>query len=180
VLRTALAGGLGLTALWTTGALARFAGPELAPLVVEAHEIPAPGDEPRLATNGRMYLVNLRPGEGGHGTIAGTRTGGVLALSWRCSRFHDNRQRPIGWRSTLLFDGERGWFRCSVCCTLFTRAGMKVFGPAGYALAWFALHQRPDGSLLVAPGGPTSGFSWDAQPEHPAVDGWQHPLVLRA
>jgi cytochrome b6-f complex iron-sulfur subunit len=71
----------------------------------------------------------------------------VLALSARCPL----RGCTLFWRDGpgSEFPDAPGFFRCPCCGSVFTRAGIDLFGPAPRPLNTLAVRVRRDGSLLV-------------------------------
>ncbi len=131
---------------------------------VKADDVPQPGAPPRYIDAGRFYLVNLLPGQGGFQAQRGSPLGGVLALKAACP--HLGCRLP--WRGDWVFDGEQGWFRCPCHGSTFTRAGLRVFGPAPHAMDTFPVTRHRDGSLTVRWKEPKRGDSDD--PARTAVD----------
>jgi cytochrome b6-f complex iron-sulfur subunit len=129
-------------------------------LRVPPHNLPQLGAAPVYFPDGRFYLVNLRPGEGGSydavtPRMAGSVRGGMLALNDRCT----NMGCHLPWRPDFLFLGRPGWFRCPCHGATYTKAGQRVFGPAPRSMDTVPFVQHDDGSLTVrfrqiAPGGP--------------------------
>src|SRR5579871_2346777 len=135
ILRGTLFAGIGALALAATVQLERFLdtapnGRDALHFAVAARDVPRPGDPPRLFKVGRFYLVNLRPGEGGFEGRAGSPHGGIVALDAKCP----HRGCTLPWRGDFVFLGRQGWFRCSCHGSTFTRAGLRVFGPAPRAM----------------------------------------------
>ncbi len=179
-----LAGGAGVA--WATAGAVRFVDVPWLPFLVEPGQIPQPGGEPRVFPDGKFWLVNLRPGDGGSRTVAASRSGGLLALHWRCP--HDGT--PIRWRSDIAFAGigrwvdpfvvpnDNGWFRCLRCDSTFTRAGIRVHGPSPEMVKPLPIRPRPDRALLVDTVEFASGVAADEACTHPSVDALQRPLII--
>jgi len=99
-------------------------------------DVPKPGGDPYHHMDGRFWLVNLKPGEGmpeylpvaDPASALGepSRKGGLLALSQKCT-FHGC---TVPWRPYTSFGSITGWFRCPCCGAIYTKAGLRVFGPA--------------------------------------------------
>ena len=142
--------GLGALALTAVVQLERFLGSAIdwrsaLRFTVPARDIPKPGDPPRYLSKGHCYLVNLRPGEGGFEGQPGSPHGGIVVLDAKCP----HRGCTLPWRENFLFLGRQGWFRCPCHGSTFTRAGLRVFGPAPHALNTFPVTRQRDGSLSV-------------------------------
>ncbi len=142
--------GLGVAALVV--AFVVFAWPSTTPLAdgsikVEASLVPAPGDDPLQVADGKFWLVNLEPGEGVHGGFGEAGPGGLLALWWR----DPHLGCTVPWRATMNFEGSQGWFRNPCHGETYTKAGVRVFGPAPRSLDTMALHVNGDGSVSVFP-----------------------------
>jgi len=89
--------------------------------------------------------VRLRPGEGGHGGLPGSATGGLLALYQACT--HLGCRLP--WRPDFDFEGEQGWFRCPCHGATYTKAGVRVFGPAPRDMDQRPLRIDRDGTAVI-------------------------------
>lgn len=115
---------------------------------VSATLVPEAGDDPVRVTIGKFWLVNLRPEEGTHGGFGDTGEGGLVALWWKCPHLGCT----VPWRPTFNFEGVQGWFRCPCHGSTYTKAGVRVFGPAPRPLDTMAVSVNADGSLTVDTG----------------------------
>ena len=61
------------------------------------------------------------------------------------------------WRPDFAFEGETGYFRCPCHGSTYTKAGVRVFGPAPRPLDTMAITVNVDGSLTVDTGVITKG-----------------------
>ena len=144
-------GMVGLGLMSVVGALLVFAWPsvEAAPkpvlITIAAEDVPAAGDDPVRVAEGRFFLVHLWPEEGTHEFHGIGGEGGLLALSWR----DPHRACTVVWRADFFFEGERGWFRNPCHGETYTKAGVRVFGPAPRSLDSFALKVEADGDIVV-------------------------------
>ena len=120
---------------------------------VPVDRIPKPGDPPSYYIEGRFYLVNLRPDEGAFKDFGKPGPGGLLALWQKCPHLGCR----VPWRSDFNFEGEPGWFRCPCHGSTYTKAGIRVFGPAPRPMDTMALEMDPQGNLLVNTGKITPG-----------------------
>jgi cytochrome b6-f complex iron-sulfur subunit len=127
------------------------------PVGVLPGEIPRPGDPPRRNFDGHFLLVNLEPDEG---RIAGNDTpapGGLLALWWKCPHLGCT----VPWNGSFRLPqdplGRVGWFRCPCHMSTYTRARVRVFGPATRSMDTMAISVTADGSLIVDSGAITPG-----------------------
>jgi hypothetical protein len=177
----------GAAAAVAVAGVTRFAAVPQPPYTVDAGQIPSPGGEPRVFPDGKFYLVNLRPGDGGTVSVAPSESGGLLALHWRCP----NDGIPLRWRSDVGFAGVRqwidrfvvppdnGWFRCLRCDSTFTRAGIRVYGPSPSMISPLPIRLRFGGAPQVEVVDYQPGPSSDDLRRHPSVDGTQHPLTVK-
>ncbi|MHB8577724.1 MAG: QcrA and Rieske domain-containing protein [Dehalococcoidia bacterium] len=150
LLRSALFTGLGLSAAGSLLALGRFftGATDLQNtrrLRVVPGDVPRPGDPPRYVAAGKLYLVNLRRGEGGHGALAGSTRAGMVALYQGCTHLRCR----VPWRPDFQFEGKQGWFRCPCHGVTYTKAGVRVFGPAPRDMDFFDLTRDHDGGVTV-------------------------------
>jgi len=126
---------------------------------VASANIPKPGDDPKKIFEGKFYLVNLKPGEGGHGSVPGSEKGGLVALYQKCVHLGCT----VPWRPEFDFEGEKGWFRCPCHGSTYTKGGARVFGPAPRSLDTMDVTINGDGSATVNTGKITKGDTNDPQ-----------------
>jgi cytochrome b6-f complex iron-sulfur subunit len=134
-----------------------------APVTVSAAQIPDAGGEPARISEGKFWLVNL---QGTQGDVLGAGgTGGLLALYWKCPHLGCT----VPWRADFAgaqvnFPGVTGWFRCPCHGSTYSRAGVRVFGPAPRSMDTFLITVNGDGSLTVNTRAITSGAASPANP----------------
>ncbi len=118
--------------------------------------IPKPGDEPARISEGKHWLVNL---SGAQGDVLGVGgAGGLVALYWKCPHLGCT----VPWSPSfdggqVNFPGVTGWFRCPCHGSTYSRAGVRVFGPAPRPMDTMAVSVNGDGSLNINTGKITSG-----------------------
>ncbi len=122
-------------------------------IAVSAALVPEPGDNPARLVVGKFWLSNLRPDEGAHGGFGDEGDGGVLAMWWKCPHLGCT----VPWRSDFTFEAVTGWFRCPCHGSTYTKAGIRVFGPAPRPLDTMDITVNDDGSLTVDTGSITKG-----------------------
>lgn len=139
--------------------------------VVAARDVPKPGDLPYHQLEGRFWLVNLKPGEGVPATFQyrigvgeSSQSGGLLALYDKCTHLGST----VPWRDDFVFGGVTGWFRCPSHGATFTKAGLRVFGPAPRAMDTFAITGVSAAGVTVNTGWMHLGGTDDAQRTVPA------------
>ena len=148
--------GLGLTSglaaflamFWPRG-ITGFGGK----IAVAAILIPEAGTDPVRVIVGKFWLTHLQPGEGVHAGFGQPGEGGLLALWWKCPHLGCT----VPWRPDFAFEGETGYFRCPCHGSTYTKAGVRVFGPAPRPLDTMAITVNVDGSLTVDTGVITKG-----------------------
>ncbi|MBA4181214.1 MAG: cytochrome B6 [Anaerolinea sp.] len=118
--------------------------------------VPAPGAEPSRISGGKFWLSNLQGAEGDVLGVGGT--GGLLALYWKCPHLGCT----VPWNpsfngAAVNFPGVTGWFRCPCHGSTYSRAGIRVYGPAPRPMDTMALSVNGDGSLSVNTGKITGG-----------------------
>src|SRR5690606_20455933 len=118
---------------------------------VAASRIPAPGGDPVRITEGKFWLVNLNGPEGDVLGVVGT--GGLLALYWKCPHLGCSVPWSPGFNGAAVnFPGIVGWFRCPCHGSTYSRAGIRVFGPAPRPMDTMGLSVLPNGSINVNTG----------------------------
>lgn len=140
--------------LWPRN-LAGFGGP----ITVPPHLIPAPGADPMRSVQGKFWLVHLKAGEGVHGQYGEPGPGGLLALYQRCPHLGCT----VPWAPAYEYEGTTSWFRCPCHGSTYTRAGVRVWGPAPRSLDTMRIETHEDGSITVHTGEITAGDVDDPQ-----------------
>lgn len=123
---------------------------------VSRARIPLPGAEPSRISEGKFWLSNLKGAEGDVLGVGGT--GGLLALYWKCPHLGCT----VPWNpsfngAAVNFPGITGWFRCPCHGSTYSRAGIRVYGPAPRPMDTMLLSVNGDGSLSVNTGKITGG-----------------------
>lgn len=146
----ALTGALGgfLSNFWPRG-VTGFGGK----VQVSASLVPEAGTDPAGVSVGKFYLTHLNAGEGTHAGFGEEGDTGLLALWWKCPHLGCT----IPWRPGFPFEGVTGWFRCPCHGSTYTRAGIRVFGPAPRPMDTMEITVNSDGSLTVDTGSITGG-----------------------
>lgn len=118
-------------------------------------DIPA-GSPPMEVQEGKFWLVHLSEDQGGPG---------LLALWWVCPHLGCT----VPWRDNFSFTNpdtgisSQGWFRCPCHGSTYTRAGVRVFGPAPRSMDRMELTVDPDsGRISVNTGAISRGTSDNA------------------
>ncbi len=117
-------------------------------IAVASTLVPEVGADPVQVTLGKFWLVNLQEGEGTHGGFGFEGDSGLVALWWKCPHLGCT----VPWKSTFNFEGKQGWFRCPCHGSTYTKAGVRVFGPAPRPLDTMEVSVQADGSLSVDTG----------------------------
>ena len=148
-----------VVALGGLGTMLQFAWPRNVKgfggiFVVHPGQLPRPGDPPAYFPAAQAYVVNLQPGEGGWvGFGAAATTGGLLALWRKCPHLGCT----VPWGSAFEYGGQRGLFRCPCHQSTYTKAGVRVYGPAPRPMDTFAITFDAEGRLLIDTGKITLG-----------------------
>ncbi len=122
-----------------------FGGPVLVPAVA----IPKPSDPPRQDIDGHFLLVNLADNEGRIANDEAPSDGGLLALWWKCPHLGCT----VPWKQDFISPHDplrrRGWFNCNCHGSTYTKAGVRIFGPATRSMDTMELAVNTDGSITV-------------------------------
>jgi len=123
---------------------------------VSKDRVPVAGAEPSRISEAKCWVVNLHGSEGDVLGVGGT--GGIMALYWKCPHLGCT----VPWNPTfdggaVNFPGIRGWFRCPCHGSTYSRAGIRVYGPAPRPMDTMAVTVKSDGSLDVDTGKITTG-----------------------
>lgn len=157
-IRASFWGGLGLALLGTVASILDF----LYPRGIKGFGGPVPagnvadfpkGGSPKHFITGQFYLVNLDSSE----TRSGGSDGGdgLLALWHRCPHLGCT----VPWRTGFTYDDEQGWFRCPCHGSTYTKAGIRVFGPAPRSMDTMKVDIDANGNITVQTGDRTTGGS---------------------
>lgn len=144
--------GIALAAAASVGSTLDFMWPRKvsgfgSPIDVDPSKVPKPGEDPLQVPEGRFWLVNLAPSEGGS-------SGGLLAFYWKCPHLGCT----VPYSPSFEFAGRKGWFRCPCHGSTFTReGGIRVSGPASRDMDTMRIEVKPDGSIVVDTGDITPG-----------------------
>jgi cytochrome b6-f complex iron-sulfur subunit len=111
------------------------------------------GGEPIMNNTGQFWIQNLDPAQGGdNGTDGGV---GLLALWRKCPHLGCT----VPWRPTAHVEVSNavGWFQCPCHGSTYTRAGVRVFGPAPRSMDTMAIEIDDAGNITVQTGDITPG-----------------------
>ena len=146
-------GGMGIGLTGALGAFLAFFWPRGVQgfggkIPVSASLVPEEGEAPVRITTGKFWLSNLRAGAGTHGGFGFEGPAGLVALWWKCPHLGCT----VPWRGDFNFEGVTGWFRCPCHGSTYTRAGVRVFGPAPRPMDTMEITVNDGGSLTVDTG----------------------------
>jgi cytochrome b6-f complex iron-sulfur subunit len=126
-------------------------------VTVPSSQVPQAGADPVKIFTAKAWIVNLPPGGGVPPEFVGTakpsEKGGILALYQKCPHLGCT----VPWRPEFEFEGVKGWFRCPCHGSTYTKAGVRVFGPAPRPMDTMAVTVKADGSLEINTGQITLG-----------------------
>lgn len=104
------------------------------------------GGNPKHFPVGQFYVVNLDPDDARKGGSDGGT--GLLALWHRCPHLGCT----VPWQSNFSWLSERGWFRCPCHRSTYTKAGVRVFGPAPRSMDTMRIEIDAAGGIVVQTG----------------------------
>jgi cytochrome b6-f complex iron-sulfur subunit len=136
------------------------------PIVVPPNAIPAAGDPPKPVVEGRFLLVNLAAGEAALPGDDRETSGGLLALYRKCPHLGCT----VPWRDDASFHDLHGVFLCPCHGSTYTKAGVRLFGPAPRSMDTMAVEVQKSGAIVVQTGDITEGGADNpsrAVPYHP-------------
>jgi cytochrome b6-f complex iron-sulfur subunit len=139
-------GGLLVDFLYPRG-VTGFGGPVPAGKVTDLVK----GANPKEFPIGQFWLVNLDPAETRPGGSGGGE--GILALWRKCPHLGCS----VPWRPGFNYDGDNGWFRCPCHGSTYTKAGVRVFGPAPRSMDVMEVEIDSAGNITVQTGKRTPG-----------------------
>lgn len=158
-IRASFWGGLGVTLLGSVGLLLDY----LYPRNVRGFGGPVPagnvsdyekGADPVPNSEGQFWIANMDPAETRHGGSGGAD--GLLALWRKCPHLGCT----VPWRGTFSYEGDSdGWYRCPCHGSTYTKAGIRVYGPAPRSMDTMLIEIDDAGNITVqtgtiTPGGP--------------------------
>jgi cytochrome b6-f complex iron-sulfur subunit len=172
-IRASFWSGLGVTLLGSVGLLLDF----LYPRNVRGFGGPVPagnvseyqrGDAPKANSEGQFWIANLDPTESRPGGSGGAK--GLIALWRKCPHLGCT----VPWKANsgaVPFPGDPGWYICPCHGSTYTKAGVRVYGPAPRSMDTMQIDIDDAGNITVQTGMVTQGG-----PDNPdrAVD---HPLL---
>jgi cytochrome b6-f complex iron-sulfur subunit len=105
------------------------------------------GGPPVLSQNEQFWLVHLDPADTGENGSGGG--GGILALLRKCPHLGC----AVPWEERVKIpvprSDERAWFQCPCHGSTYTRAGVRVFGPAPRSMDTVAVEIDEAGNITV-------------------------------
>lgn len=129
-------------------------------VVVPKALVPPAGGAPVKVTAMKGWISNL---QGSQGDVFQTgATGGVMAIYWKCPHLGCTVPWNASYNGAQVgFPGIIGWFKCPCHGSTYSRAGVRVYGPAPRSMDTFALVVNSDKSLTVDTGKITLGTIQD-------------------
>lgn len=126
-------------------------------VVVPAAKVPPAGAPPPQNIEGRFWLVNLAPGEGRIAGDGAETAGGLVALWRKCPHLGCTIPWRESYRSPHDAEGRRGWFLCPCHGSTYSKAGVRIFGPAARSMDTMLIEVDRAGNVIVDTGKITKG-----------------------
>ncbi|MGI8554476.1 MAG: ubiquinol-cytochrome c reductase iron-sulfur subunit [Dehalococcoidia bacterium] len=137
-------------------------------VTIPSANVPKAGADPYHYLEGKVWLANLKPGEGvpaGFETFAPpSKDGGLLAMYQKCVHLGCT----VPWRPEFNYQGVAGWFKCPCHGSTYTKGGVRVFGPAPRSLDTFLITKVDANGVSINTGKITLGGLDDPQRAVPA------------
>ncbi len=155
-IRASFFSGLGVTLLGSVGLFVDyfyprhvkgFGGPVPAGKVSDYPQ----GADPVHNLDGQFWIANLDPKETRKGGTGGAE--GFLALWHKCPHLGCT----VPWRPEFEFEGDKGWYRCPCHGSTYTKAGVRVYGPAPHGMDVMTVEIDKSGNITVQTGDITIG-----------------------
>ena len=119
------------------------------PVAVPPAAIPKPGAPPLQSFDGHFLLVNLDKDEGRLADDAAPAAGGLLALWWKCPHLGCT----LPWRQDFISPHDpldrKGWFACNCHGSTYTKAGVRIYGPAPRSMDTMQIEVSSSGGITV-------------------------------
>ncbi len=109
------------------------------------------GGAPKHFLAGKFWITNLDPAESRPGGSGGGE--GLLALYHKCPHLGCT----VPWKVGFTYEGDKGWYRCPCHGSTYTKAGIRVFGPAPRSMDTMQIEVDANGNVTVQTGSRTSG-----------------------
>jgi cytochrome b6-f complex iron-sulfur subunit len=155
-IRASFFSGLGVTLLGSVGLfldyfyprhVKGFGGPVAAGKVADYKQ----GADPIHNLDGQFWIAYLDPKETRPGGTGGAD--GLLALWHKCPHLGCT----VPWRPEFVFNDDKGWYRCPCHGSTYTKAGVRVFGPAPHGMNVMEIDIDAAGNVTVQTGKITTG-----------------------
>jgi cytochrome b6-f complex iron-sulfur subunit len=155
-IRLSFFSGLGVTLLGSVGLfldyfyprhVKGFGGPVPAGKVTDYPQ----GAQPVHNLDGQFWIAYLDPKETRKGGTGGAD--GFLALWHKCPHLGCT----VPWRQEFEFEGDKGWYRCPCHGSTYTKAGVRVYGPAPHGMNVMEIDIDKAGNIVVQTGKITTG-----------------------
>jgi cytochrome b6-f complex iron-sulfur subunit len=111
------------------------------------------GASPVASSAGQYWMANLDPADTADNGTGGAA--GLMALWRKCPHLGCT----VPWRPTAAVEVSRetGWYQCPCHGSTYTKAGIRVFGPAPRSMDTMAIEIDAAGEITVQTGAITSG-----------------------